>query len=78
MPVSNFILNFIGWYHRDGLEEVALLGEVKRFSSIAAAEQFLQQQTAITTMCVWGLNAWQPLPDDKYYAGLVGDDSYLF
>lgn len=66
------------WYHRDGHEEAVLLGEVKHFSNIADAEQFLQQQTAIPTMRIWGLNAWQPLPDNEYYADFVGNNSYLF
>ena len=66
------------WHHRDGHEEVALLGEVKHFTNIVDAEQFLQQQSATTTMRIWGLNAWQPLPDNEYYAGFIGDESYLF
>ncbi|MFP3029526.1 MAG: isochorismate synthase [Arsenophonus sp.] len=66
------------WYHRDGHEEAVLLGEVKRFLNISAAEQFLQQQTVSTIMRIWGLIAWQPLPDNEYYADFVGHDSYLF
>lgn len=66
------------WHHRDGHEEVALLGEVKHFTNIVDAEQFLQQQPSTTTMRIWGLNAWQPLPNNEYYAGFVGVESYLF
>ncbi|MFP3013246.1 MAG: hypothetical protein ACEY3G_00300 [Arsenophonus sp.] len=29
-------------------------------------------------MRIWGLTAWQSLPNNEYYADFVGDDSYLF
>lgn len=46
------------WQHRNGHEEVAALGAVRQFTSLAQANAFLQQDQ--TTLRIWGLNAFEP------------------
>lgn len=46
------------WQHREGREETAALGAVRRFSHLPQAHAFLQQQTV--QLSVWGLNAFSP------------------
>lgn len=46
------------WQHRDGNEEVAALGEVKRFSTLEDSAIFCQHQIAPPDIRIWGLNAF--------------------
>ncbi|MRS14883.1 isochorismate synthase MenF [Enterobacteriaceae bacterium RIT691] len=46
------------WQHRNGHQEVAALGAVRHFDSLAEANLFLQAQT--DDLQIWGLNAFTP------------------
>jgi menaquinone-specific isochorismate synthase len=46
------------WQHRNGQEEVAALGAVEHFASLAEANSFLQSQDH--ELRIWGLNAFTP------------------
>lgn len=45
------------WQHRDGNEEIAALGEVKRFLTFEEAQAFCQYE-AMPSVRIWGLNAF--------------------
>lgn len=45
------------WQHRNGHEEVAALGAVRHFTSLAEANLFVQQHDELR---IWGLNAFTP------------------
>ncbi|ADO47719.1 isochorismate synthase MenF [[Enterobacter] lignolyticus] len=47
------------WQQRNGDEEVAALGAVRRFAALPQADHFLQQPAA-ADLRVWGLNAFAP------------------
>jgi menaquinone-specific isochorismate synthase len=48
------------WQQRDGVEELAALGAVRRFSSLAAARDFLTAEQGGALMRVCGLNTFDP------------------
>lgn len=48
------------WQQRNGDEELAALGAVNQFSSLALASQFLREQNAAQDTRVCGLNAFNP------------------
>ncbi|MFW7251439.1 isochorismate synthase MenF [Enterobacter sp. BNK-34] len=48
------------WQQRNGDEELAALGAVIPFSSLALASQFLREQNAAGDTCICGLNAFNP------------------
>lgn len=48
------------WQQRNGDEELAALGAVIHFSSLAQASQFLQQQPVANDTRICGLNAFAP------------------
>ena len=48
------------WQQRNGDEELAALGAIKRFSSLAAARQFLLRYPASPDTRIVGLNAFDP------------------
>ncbi|MDA5487571.1 isochorismate synthase [Yersinia kristensenii] len=55
------------WYHRDGHEEAAVCGQTRQFNDAQAADQFIrqhgiiQQNSAVTGLRIWGLNAFEPV-----------------
>ncbi len=48
------------WQQRDGVEELAALGAVRRFSSLAAARDFLAAEQGGALLRICGLNAFDP------------------
>ncbi|WP_319939686.1 isochorismate synthase MenF [Xenorhabdus littoralis] len=65
------------WQHRDSHEEVVACGQIRLFSNITDAEQFLQQHRQFPQMRIWGLNAWDKvIPDER--EGLACGESCLF
>lgn len=48
------------WQQRDGDEEIAALGVLQRFFSLAQAQQFISQHPQITDLRVCGVNAFEP------------------
>ncbi|MFZ5272843.1 isochorismate synthase MenF [Enterobacter asburiae] len=48
------------WQQRNGDEELAALGAVNQFSSLALASQFLREQNAAQDTRICGLNAFNP------------------
>lgn len=48
------------WQQRNGDEELAALGAVTQFSSLALASQFLREQNAANDTRICGLNAFNP------------------
>ena len=48
------------WQQREGSDEVAALGSLRQFSSLAEAQTFLKTYAKIPSLRIWGLNAFDP------------------
>ncbi|WP_435952825.1 isochorismate synthase MenF [Dryocola sp. BD626] len=48
------------WQQRDGDDEVAALGALRQFSSLADAQSFLDAHASTPSLRIWGLNAFDP------------------
>ncbi|WP_435927229.1 isochorismate synthase MenF [Dryocola sp. BD613] len=48
------------WQQRDGDDEVAALGAVRRFNALADAQSFLNSWPQTPSLRIWGLNAFDP------------------
>lgn len=61
------------WQQRNGDEELAALGAVTQFSSLALASQFLRAQNAAGDTRICGLNAFNPEQGSLFYRDCSGD-----
>ncbi|MCU6670319.1 isochorismate synthase MenF [Enterobacteriaceae bacterium H4N4] len=59
------------WQQRNGDEEYAALGAVKRFRSLSAARQFLQRFPAYPETRIVGINAFDPQRGDLFLPRLL-------